>query len=329
LEIIVDKYLNKVMIIDGSYILHRSLNTPGFKELSTTSGMKSGGVYGALRILQSEMRKFPSYFPIFCFDQGLAKRRTDLYPDYKANRKRKQADDLIGAGASSEEDDYLKEYHRQRADLIEILKSLGIPSLIFPGWEGDDLQYLLSIVSQDCVVVSDDKDMIQLVSPSVKVRRSMRDQVLEWDTCEDYYKHPRFTIRKSIVGDGSDNIIQCATGVGDKTADKIAQIIEKEEFENYKTTLEKYCEDNEKGLVPKIKVLLNNWDQFIINYNLINLRLVEVPPEFETLIKDKISLSVHANVMEAYKLIGRYEINTIYPDQIIARLSMQRLSLFD
>ena len=112
------KYLNKVMIVDGSYMLHRALHTPALQELRTSTGMKSGGVFGTLRILQAEIKKFPGYFPIFCFDKGLAERRTQLYPDYKANRERKVADQLLATGVDLEEDDYLEEYHRQRADLI-------------------------------------------------------------------------------------------------------------------------------------------------------------------------------------------------------------------
>ena len=294
-----NKYLNKVMIVDGSYVLHRSLHTPGFQELQTSTGMKSGGVYGALKILQSEIRKFPGYFPIFCFDKGLSKRRTDLYPDYKANRQRQEADALIAAGVNAP-DDYLEEYHRQRADLITILKSLGIPSLLIPGSEGDDLQYLLSKVCEEGVVVSDDKDMIQLVSPTIKIRRSMRDETIEWSEEDSYYHHPRFTIRKSITGDGSDNIPRCASGVGEVTADKIAQLIENVEFDRYREVLEEEAQSGSK-LSKKVQSLLDNWDQFLINYQLINLKLVEPPIGFEQMIKDLILMTVgHANVMKAY-----------------------------
>ena len=64
----------------------------------TSTGIKSGGVYGALRMLQAEMKKFSGYFPIVCFDRGLSKRRLELYPDYKCNISRQEADALIAAG---------------------------------------------------------------------------------------------------------------------------------------------------------------------------------------------------------------------------------------
>lgn len=317
------KYLNKVMIVDGSYMLHRGLKTPGLEELATSTGMKSGGVFGTLRMIQSEIKKFPGYFPIFCFDKGLSSRRTELYPDYKANRQRLTADGLIAAGVDQETSDYLKEYHRQRADLIQILKALGIPSLLIPSWEGDDLQYLLSTVCEEGVIISDDKDMIQLVSPTVKIRRAVKGETITWDESDTFYHHPHYVIAKSIVGDSSDNIPQVAAGVGGKSADKIASIIDRcESFDQYKPTLESYCECNPGAFANKVKKVIDNWDQFVINYNLTDLRLVEPPEGFEMMIKDLISGVVgKPNLMKAYELIGRYEMNTIFPDQIIFTLA--------
>lgn len=318
------KYLNKILIIDGSYMLHRALHSPGLDELKTSTGIKSGGVYGTLRMLQSEIKKFPGYFPIFCWDKGLSKRRTEIYPDYKANRARLTADELIAAGVPSGEDDYLKEYHRQRSDIILILKYLGIPSLLIPGWEGDDLQYLLTKVCEEGIVISDDKDMIQLVAPNIKIRRAMRDELIDWDNSEAMYHHPRFTVCKSIIGDGSDNIPKCAQGLGEKGADDIAVLLDNVAFDDYKSTLEEHINNETiKGrLLTNVKKLLNNWGQFLINYELINLRLVEPPVGFENMVKDLIKLVVgHANIMKVYQILGKYETTTIYPDQIIGLIS--------
>lgn len=324
-----EKYLNKVMIVDGSYTLHRSLHTPGLQELETTTGIKTGGIFGSLRILQSEIKKFPGFFPIFCFDKGLSKRRTDLYPNYKNNLSRQESDTLRAAGIPQEGDEYLEQYRSQRSILINVLKSLGIPSLLIPGWEGDDLQYLLSKVCKEGVVLSDDKDMIQLVSPTVKVRRSMRDETISWDDSDPYYRHPHYTIVKSIVGDGSDNIPSVAKGVGGKSADKIASIIdESENFEDYRPKLEEYLSNNSGAFCKKIESLLDNWDQFFINYNLINLRLVEPPEGMESMIKDLvIGVVGHNNVMRSYSLLGQLEMNSIYPDQIIFSLAASSASL--
>ena len=260
--------MNKVLIVDGSYCLHRAMHTPALAELKTSSGMLSGGVFGFLRILQSEIKKFSGYFPVVCWDKGLSKRRTDIYPDYKANRSRLVADNLAGIGVETEQDQYLVEYHRQRSDLIKILKSLGIPSLLMDGWEGDDLMYLLSKSTDDGVILSDDKDMIQLVSPEIKIRRTMNNVTVDWSTSEQYYRHPHYTIVKSMCGDPSDNIPKVAQGLGWKGADSIATLLESlcdcstDDYDLWKSKLEEYCSNNKGALVNKIIKLLSGWRGF-------------------------------------------------------------------
>ena len=319
-----DKYLNKILIFDGSYALHRALNAPGLQELQNVKGQKTGGVFGVLRIMISEIKNFPGYFPIFCFDKGLSKRRLDLHPNYKHNLQRQEADALIAAD-QAEEDDYLKEYRRQREDLIEILKSLGIPSLIIPGWEGDDLQYLVSRVSEDAVIVSDDKDMITLLSPTVKIRRSLRDETIDWNSCEDYYKNPRYIIRKSIIGDKSDNIPQVAKGVGEKAADEIASLLCSYEYSTLKDNLTQLVETMKPSLKKKADLVLENWEQFDTNYKLTDLTLVESPAGFESLLKTLITETVKkANVLKAFQLLIYYDIKSIYPDQVLSLLSGSR-----
>ena len=317
-----DKFLNKILIVDGSYTLHRALHTPGLQELCSTSGVKSGGIYGALRILQSEMKKFPEYFPIVCFDRGLSKRRTDLYPAYKANRNRGITDSLIAIGKTPE-DVYYEEYRNQRSDLIGVLKSVGIPSLMIYGYEGDDLMYLLSTYSEESVILSDDKDMLQLVSPTCRVRRSLKNELITWEESGEYYHNPRFIIRKSIVGDESDNIPKVAQGVGEKTADALSECIAKYSFENMKEGLRQESQNLKPRLKESAEKVINNWDQFEVNYNLMNLQLVEVPLEFDDLIKKLILGTLgKTNLFNAYNLLGKYELNTIFPDQLIALTAM-------
>lgn len=322
------KYLNKILIVDGSYMMHRAGHNPAMQDLTTSTGIKSGMVFGFLKMLQSEIRKCSGYFPVVCWDKGLAKRRTDLYPDYKANRQRLAADNMIAIGANEQPDDYLIEYHRQRADLIQILNALGIPSLIANGWEGDDLQYLLSKVTDDGIVLSDDKDMIQLVSPEIKVRRPMKDETITWDDSSDFYRHPHYTIVKAICGDGSDNIPHVAQGLAQAGADKAARVLEELcdcsvlDFDLWKSKLEEYAQNNKGAVVTKINKWLSGWDQFMINYQLTDLRLVEPPAGFETMIRDAVvGVAGKSNLLTAYSLIGKYEMNTIYPDQIIYALA--------
>ena len=311
--------LNKILIYDGSYLLQRALHTPGLAELCTKDGIKTGGVYGFLKVFQAEIKRFPDYYPVVCWDGGLSTRRTQIYSDYKANRKRISADNLVAHGIPLPKDDYLEEYHRQRGVIISILGSMGVTSLLLPKWEGDDLQYLLTLISNDSVIVSDDKDMIQLVSPTCRIRRSMRDELISWNATDTYNHHPRFTIRKAITGDTSDNIPSVCKGIGEKTADKIAVLLENTLFDFYKETLEGYIKEKpDDALSPKIQMILANWTQFLVNYELINLREVEIPPTFAKIVEEVIVLTSNKiDVFKAYRILGENQIEKIYPDQII------------
>ena len=120
-------YLNKVLIVDGSYALHRALHVPGLQDLCTSTGVKSGGVYGFFKILQSEIKKLPGYFPIVCWDKGLSQRRIDIYQDYKNHLNRLETNRLIEAGLAPA-DEYLEEYHRQRADVSAISSTAAFNS---------------------------------------------------------------------------------------------------------------------------------------------------------------------------------------------------------
>lgn len=322
-----EKYLGKVLIIDGSYMCHRALHTPAMQELKTSTGIPSGGVFGFFRMFQSEIKKWSGYYPIVCWDKGLSKRRTDLYEDYKANRQRKEADALIAAGLMPPDDEgrkYIEEYHRQRNDIIQILKAMGVPSLLIPGWEGDDLMYLISKVTDDAVLISDDKDMIQLVSPTLKIRRAMRDELITWEDSDPSYRHPHYTIAKAICGDASDNIPQVAKGVGGTSAEKLASAMESgTNLDEFKELLIKFAEESTGAIVKKANAVLENWNQFSINYQLTDLRLVEPPAGFEDILKNLITGVIgHSNILLSYSMIGRYEMTTIFPDQINAILAV-------
>lgn len=308
--------IKNLLIIDGSYLLHRAMHAPGLSELTTSSGIKSGGIYGFLRILQAEVKRNQSYYPVVCWDGGLSPRRTALYPNYKANRARVSADYMISHGINPE-NDYVQEYHRQRRELMVILSTLGITSLLIPKWEGDDLQYVLTKICENSIIVSDDKDMIQLVSPNIKIRRSMANETIDWNPEDTYYHHPRITIRKAIAGDKSDGIPNVADGLGEKTADKIAVLLENVPEDKYKDTLTSMLPTLPKGLSNKIQSLLDNWSVFEVNYQLINLQLNEIPDGFENLIIEAIKITASKiNLLSTRVMLSQYQINTINPDEI-------------
>ena len=214
--------LNKVLIVDGSYLLHRALHIEHLYNLCTSEGISTGGVFQFLRSLNSEVRKFSDYYPVVCWDAGLSERRLKVYPNYKHHEDRITSEaELRAIGQEPEVDEYIQRYRDNRQLVIGILNDLGVPSLRFNGWEGDDLLYIVSRMSDDGIVLTDDRDLIQLLSPTTRISRPMADEILEYNKYQSENNDPdmkKFVIIKSIVGDGSDNIPKCAAGVGGKTA---------------------------------------------------------------------------------------------------------------
>ena len=319
-----NKFLNKVLAVDGSYMIHRALKSPASQELVTSKGLKSGGFYLFLKMLQKELSLAPSYYPIVCWDKGRSLRRLSLYPNYKHDADKKLSPVIPG----SPDDEYIKLYLSTREDLIQFLNSVCIPSLLVPGTEGDDLIYMLKLCSEKCIVLSDDKDMIQLASENCKVRRPMNDVTIDHHSNTDY-QYPQYIYHKAIIGDPSDNIPQVAKGVGGASATKIAQIITASgatELEDIKNALRiaTECTDLYKpALIKKIQAVIDNFKQFEINSKLMDFKYVDIPNEMQNIIESSICpiINSRGNIFESYRYLGKYEIKHVDPGMIQAQIS--------
>ena len=200
--------LNKLLIIDGSFVLHRALHLNDVFDLKNSKGYRTGGIYQFLRMINKEVRTGGQYFPVVVFDMGLSSRRVNLDPDYKNARERARQDQMVLTPEESERD-YVKQYRKQRNLLSVILPYFGIPVIKFPGWEGDDLMYILSKVCAECVILTDDRDMLQLLSKTVTVVRPKAEERVTLDSflSENGYETIRdFVVYKALLGDNSDNI---------------------------------------------------------------------------------------------------------------------------
>jgi DNA polymerase-1 len=219
--------LNKILAVDGSFALHRCLHVPEVFELKNSNGVRTGGIFGVLRMLLSEMRLNSGYFPIVCFDEGLSERRVATDPEYKSNRNKPI--DYSVLTPEEIENDYVTQYRKQRNMLIELLMYFGVPCLKLPKVEGDDILYILSKMSDECLVLTDDRDMLQLITEKCRVRRPMNNEM--WDLkgfLEDYKIQDvkDFVFIKAISGDGSDNIPSACKGVGKAMAPGLVKIIQ-------------------------------------------------------------------------------------------------------
>ena len=215
-----------------------------------SKGMDTSAIMGFMNSLFDVIkREKPDHLAV-CFDKGGSAERTELFPEYKANRD--ETPDAIRIAIPFIQD---------------ILKAMHIPSVVLEGWEADDIIGTLSKQAEKegykVYMVTPDKDFGQLVTENVFMYRPARmgNGIEIWGIPE---VQKRFGVERpeqvidylGMMGDASDNI-PGLPGVGDKTAKKfIAQFGSMEGlFENIDQLKgkmkEKVEENQELGLLSK------------------------------------------------------------------------------
>ena len=197
-----------LVLVDGSSYLYRAFHVPNLQKLTSSSGAPTGAIHGVLNMVQRLLADYGPDRIAVVFDAPGKTFRDDLYADYKAHRP-PMPDEL----------------RAQIEPAIAAIAALGIRVLRIPKVEADDvigtLATLASGAGMHTVISTTDKDMTQLVSPSVELLNTMDDRRLdERGVRERYGVSPSQMIDYlALVGDSSDNI-PGVPGVGPKTAAK-------------------------------------------------------------------------------------------------------------
>lgn len=218
--------MKKLLLVDGNAILHRAWHA--YPDLTNPRGDSVSAVYGFFSMLLNVfIGQTPDYL-VVCFDRDKPTFRRTLFAGYHANR-------------GPLEDDFV----RQIVRVHEILEGANVTIFELDGYEADDLIGTISHeavqkFNEEVVIVTGDRDLLQLINPSVKVlmpQGSLAKAVLfdEEMVKEKYGVHPRqFIDYKALIGDQSDGY-PGVTGIGPKTAAKL--LSEFETFENLYTKL--------------------------------------------------------------------------------------------
>lgn len=233
---------DKLMLIDGNSIANRAFY--GLPILTNSQGLYTNAVYGFLNIFFKLIEEeHPKYVGI-AFDLKAPTFRHDVFADYKGTRKG-MPDEL----------------RPQMPLLKEVLASMNLKIFEVEGYEADDILGTLSLKGEkegmEVVVVSGDRDLLQLASDTLKVRipktkmgRTEIEDYFAEDVIEKYGVTPtQFIDLKALMGDSSDNI-PGVPGIGEKTATKIIQ-----QFDNIENAIENY-----EKVTPK--KASNNLDEF-------------------------------------------------------------------
>lgn len=194
---------SKLYVIDISNFIHRAFHVHG--DLVTSKGFPAGAVYGTLTMLCKFISEHqPTYMAIAYDAQDGESVRRDMYPLYKANRQ------------------HVNAVSAQELVIRKIISILGIYGIAASGYEADDL--IATITDKfknelDVVIVTGDKDMLQLIDENVCVFDSMKNITYDEKTALDKFgvKPNQISDYLALVGDKVDNI-PGATGIGPKAA---------------------------------------------------------------------------------------------------------------
>ncbi len=249
--------MNKIFLVDGNSILYRSYYA--IRNLSNSKGFATNAIYGFIQTLRRLIEKEnPKYMGIV-FDSKGPTFRHKIYPEYKAHRK-PMPEDLAP----------------QLPVLKRLLKALNIKVLEKQGYEGDDLLGFLTKKTAkeniQSVIVSNDKDLYQLVNDSVVVYNVAKESYLDKEKIKEIFGVSPSQVKDLLAlwGDSSDNI-PGVKGVGAKTAKKLLQAY---------GSIDSILEHPEKIKNPRIKEKIKkSKDDIEISRKLVSIN-TDVPLEF-------------------------------------------------
>jgi len=200
---------DELFLIDGSGFIFRAyfaMAYSGRGGMTNPEGTPVGAVFGFTNMLLKMLRDYDAPYLAVVFDAARANFRNEIYPEYKANR--------------DETPDDLKPQFPLIRDAVE---AFDIPAMELEGYEADDLiaayTKLARAQGKDVVIVSSDKDLMQLVGPGVRMLDPMKGKFIdEAGVVEKFGVTPDKVVDvQALAGDSSDNV-PGVPGIGVKTA---------------------------------------------------------------------------------------------------------------
>ena len=194
----------KLYLIDGNALLYRSYYA--IQRLSTSKGFPTNAIFGFTRLLRKLMEKEKPRYLGIVFDPKGPTTRHKVFKDYKAHRK-PMPEDLVA----------------QIPVIKKIVKAFNIPFFEYESYEADDV--LGSLVHQASsqnilsVIVTNDKDMLQLIDKSTIVYNPVKEIYLDERSVKEYFgvSPSQVTDVLALWGDPTDNI-PGVPGIGEKTS---------------------------------------------------------------------------------------------------------------
>jgi len=285
----------KLMILDGNSVINRAFF--GVKPLTTRDGLYTNAIYGFLNILERMEREEQPDAICVAFDLHGPTFRHLKYDGYKATRHGMP-----------------EELAMQMPVMKDVLRAMNIPIYECQGWEADDIIGTVGRICSnngwECVVVTGDRDSLQLIDENVHIKLVISKPGQTTATLytkekfqEEYGFEPKHLIDlKSLIGDASDNI-PGVKGIGEKTAMGL--------LHSFGSLDGVYLNIDDPSIKPKQREnLLNYRDNAYLSYELATI-VPEAPIDFEpkdALIMPYNRVALHQLFvrLEFVKLIDKY-----------------------
>jgi len=202
----------RLLLIDGHSMAYRAFFALPAENFTTAQGQHTNAIYGFATMLISLLKDEKPTHVAVAFDVSRKTFRTDIFPDYKANRAKTP-----------------DEFRSQMSFLNDLVKGFGITQFALEGYEADDI--IATITKQaeregaEVLICTGDRDSFQLVTDKTTVlypKRGVSEMArMTPSAVQEKYgmtpdQYPDFA---ALRGDPSDNL-PSIPGVGEKTAAK-------------------------------------------------------------------------------------------------------------
>ncbi len=203
---------SRVLLIDGHSMAYRAFFALPAENFTTAQGQHTNAIYGFATMLISLLKEEKPSHVAVAFDVSRKTFRTEIFPEYKANRAKTP-----------------DEFRSQMSYLHELVAGFGITQFEVEGYEADDILATLTKRAEkegaEILICTGDRDSFQLVSQATTVlypKRGVSEMArMTPDAVQEKYgmsadQYPDFA---ALRGDPSDNL-PSVPGVGEKTAAK-------------------------------------------------------------------------------------------------------------
>ena len=277
----------KLLILDGNSVINRAYF--GVRPLTTRDGLYTHAIFGFLNILEKMEREEQPEAVCVAFDLHGPTFRHEQYEGYKATRHGMP-----------------EELAQQMPVMKDVLRAMNIPIYECQGWEADDVIGTVGRIcgnnDWECVIVTGDRDSLQLIDDHVKVKlvisRAGQTTATLYDEekfRQEYgFESKKIIDLKALMGDSSDNIPGIA-GIGPKTATEL--------LVKFGSLDGVYDNLMDASIRPKLREKLEaGKDNAYLSYDLATIR-TNAPIDFEPM--DAVIRPV--NRVELYNLFVRLE----------------------